>query len=319
MILNQKFMEQDLNQNLPPIEPQSSNKFPTWAVVLLSVIVTAMVVGLATYSFVKKDKEVANSNVPVQNNNTASTSPNNTASSVVNDLNTDFTQQGYKINNSANSFESTGGGTTHVWWTATDRLAVNITPASGFSFDITKSAPDDYSVENMTTNSDIAKVVNTINNYMSAHKIDLQSNQSSNSNPKIQSFTYTNAYYDSKNQIRCRVEILNPDAGVGEVPPFRFTASFACADANQYQAAYNNQLPFFAALTKYLSSTSAALYMLNPDYAKTCKNDPEIKTLEIYGIGESSVNYLYVKKVNNVWVDSGMSGYQAGIHCGSIN
>ncbi len=311
-------MEQNFDPNSQPNLPQTPSKFPTWAIVLLSVIITALIVGLATYSFVKKDKEVANNNVPTQSNNNVNTPPNNTALSVVNDLNATFTQQGYKINNSANAFESTGGNATHVWWIATDRLAVNITPANGFSFDITKSAPDDYSVATMTTNSDIAKVVNTINNYMSAHNIDLQNNQSSNSNPNIQSFTYTNAYYDAKNQIRCRVEILNPDAGVGEVPPFRFTASFACSDANQYQAAYNNQSPFFAALTKYLSSTSA-LYMLNPDYAKICKNDSEIKPLEIYGIGESSVNYMYVKKVSDVWVDSGMSGYQAGIHCGSIN
>jgi hypothetical protein len=287
-------------------------KNPFWGIKASKSLVTigwiVLSVGVIAILYLLLTTNTTTTITQTQNQNNS----NNTASSVTNDLSTTLTQQGYKVN----SFESTRGEAAYVWWATTTRLATNIKPAKGFSFDITKSAPDDYAVQNMPTNSDIAKVIKIVNDYMSAHKIDLQSNQSSGSNPRLQSFTYTNSYFNSTNQLRCRVEIFNPDAGVGEEAPFRFAASFACADDSQYQAAYNSQLPYFDALTKYLSSTSSALYMLNPDFNQTCKNDPQIKPLQIYGIGESSINYLYVKKVNNVWVDSGLSGYQAGIHCG---
>ncbi len=166
-------MEQNFDPNSQVNLPRTPDKFPTWVIALITIIITALIVGLATYLFIKNKKEVANNNVPTQSNNNANIAPNNTtntALSVVNDLNTNLNQQGYEIN--TNSFESINGGTVHVWWAATDRLAVNITPVNGFSFDITKSAPD-YSVENMTINSDIVKVINTINKQLGQRTISI--------------------------------------------------------------------------------------------------------------------------------------------------
>ena len=51
--------------------PQTPTKFPTWATVLISVVATALVVGLATYYFVKNDEEVANNNQIVKEENSS--------------------------------------------------------------------------------------------------------------------------------------------------------------------------------------------------------------------------------------------------------
>ncbi|HLC44615.1 MAG TPA: hypothetical protein VJK50_02120, partial [Patescibacteria group bacterium] len=58
--LNQKHMEQNFDPNSQPNLPQTPGKFPTWAVVVSSVVITALVVGLATYFFTKNNQQVAN-------------------------------------------------------------------------------------------------------------------------------------------------------------------------------------------------------------------------------------------------------------------
>jgi len=78
-------MEQNFDPNSQPNLPQTPSKFPTWATILISVVVTALVVGLATYSFVKKDKEIANNNqvtptpTPTENQTTPTPTPTQTS------------------------------------------------------------------------------------------------------------------------------------------------------------------------------------------------------------------------------------------------
>lgn len=71
-------MEQNLNQNLPPIQPQSSSKFPTWAIVLISIFATGIVVGLGTYYFLNRDENLVNNQPPTDNKQTESPLPTTT-------------------------------------------------------------------------------------------------------------------------------------------------------------------------------------------------------------------------------------------------
>lgn len=66
-------MEQNLNQNPAPIQPESSKKNPTWAIVLISILATGVVVASGTYYFLNKDK--VNNEPAVTNQPTVNPSP----------------------------------------------------------------------------------------------------------------------------------------------------------------------------------------------------------------------------------------------------
>lgn len=67
-------MEQNLNQNPIPTEPQPKNKFPTWVIVLISVLATGVVAASGTYYFLNRDNNIVN-NEPTTNQPTVSPSP----------------------------------------------------------------------------------------------------------------------------------------------------------------------------------------------------------------------------------------------------
>ncbi len=71
-------MEQNLNQNPVPIQPQPSNKFPTWAIVLISVLVTGIAVASGTYYFLNRDKNLTNNQPQPFGQQTESPLPSNT-------------------------------------------------------------------------------------------------------------------------------------------------------------------------------------------------------------------------------------------------
>jgi|GEM_PF-1567613 Tol biopolymer transport system component len=71
-------MEQNLNQNPVPIQPQPSNKFPTWAIVLISVLVTGIAVASGTYYFLNRDKNLTNNQPQPTSQQTESPLPSNT-------------------------------------------------------------------------------------------------------------------------------------------------------------------------------------------------------------------------------------------------
>ncbi len=60
-------MKQDLDQNSVPIQPESPKKFPTWAIVLISVLATGVIVASGTYYFLTHDKTAVNNELSVTN------------------------------------------------------------------------------------------------------------------------------------------------------------------------------------------------------------------------------------------------------------
>lgn len=66
-------MEQNLNQNPVPIQPEPSKKIPTWVIVLISVLATGAVVASGTYYFLNNDK--VNNEPAATNQPTVSPSP----------------------------------------------------------------------------------------------------------------------------------------------------------------------------------------------------------------------------------------------------
>ncbi|PJE57504.1 MAG: hypothetical protein COU82_01650 [Candidatus Portnoybacteria bacterium CG10_big_fil_rev_8_21_14_0_10_38_18] len=79
-------MEQNFDPNSQPNLQQTPSKFPTWAVVVLSVVVTALVVGLATYFLTKNNPQIANvtpTSTPIENQITPTNTPEPTANQPV--------------------------------------------------------------------------------------------------------------------------------------------------------------------------------------------------------------------------------------------
>jgi hypothetical protein len=84
--LNQKYMEQNFDPNSQPNLPQTPSKFPTWAIIVLSVVVTALVVGAATYFLTKNNQQVATvtpTPTPTANQTTPTDTPEPTANQPV--------------------------------------------------------------------------------------------------------------------------------------------------------------------------------------------------------------------------------------------
>ncbi len=68
-------MEQNLNQNPVPIQPEPPKKFPTWVIVLISVLATGIVVASGTYYFLTRDKTAVNNEPSVTNQPTENPTP----------------------------------------------------------------------------------------------------------------------------------------------------------------------------------------------------------------------------------------------------
>ncbi|OGE80386.1 MAG: hypothetical protein A2660_01880 [Candidatus Doudnabacteria bacterium RIFCSPHIGHO2_01_FULL_45_18] len=69
-------MEQNIDPNSPSNPQQMPKKFPTWAIVVLTIAITALIVGAATYFIGRSNKQVVNNNqtnsTPTQSQNTNS-------------------------------------------------------------------------------------------------------------------------------------------------------------------------------------------------------------------------------------------------------
>jgi len=79
-------MEQNFDPNSQPNLPQTPSKFPTWVIVVSSVVVTALVVGMATYFLTKNNQQVANvtpTPTPTENPITPTNTPEPTSNQPV--------------------------------------------------------------------------------------------------------------------------------------------------------------------------------------------------------------------------------------------
>lgn len=245
-----------------------------------------------------------NQTATVQNTSQDSPTANLPALSLVNDLRNALVQQGFKMNTSTPS---------DIWWLDTNGIAVNVRTATSLNFIITEKAKDDYSVSDMNNDPAIAQAATTVKNYMDTKGLVLNASQSANStNANLSPYIYTQAF-SSSNNVRCRLDIENPYSGVGETPPYTFTATIACADNQAYSEAYNKQAPLFKAIAGKLNAKD--IILIDNDFNGVCKNDAKITNIEIVDLSQGSTGYYSLTKSGNTWVDSGMTPYEMNLHC----
>ena len=215
------------------------------------------------------------------------------ANLIVQGLQSVFTKQGFTMDNSNSS--------NNMFWLDNGGLYINVNTPYTLSFEVTKSAPQDYDVYAMQSSPELSPVIKVTDNYMASQGFTIQQNQSTTQNQSPQTFTYTHAYYNSQNNLRCRLGINDPYSGVGEVPPFTFVATVSCLDNQQYTVAFNSQAPILQALAPVLNSPENQKYkqMMNPDFNQVCTKDPSIKLVSLDAVDGTSAGWVLALQCSN--------------------
>ncbi len=230
-------------------------------------------------------------------------------------LENELLQQNYLISSATASWAP-------LWWVDKSGIAVNVSTTDYFSIFITQTAQENYdipqsnSTDNQIENAPmIAGFIKIINSYMNARGLTLQENESNNiAHPYVGSFSQ--AYYNSNNDERCRLTIQDPNLGVDEPTPYTFIGTIACADKTAYQTAYKTQAPMLQALAPAFSTNggypiSHDVIIINSVGTTPCTNNPSLEEVMIIDLTQGSTGYYYMQDMSGTWINSNISSYDA--------
>jgi hypothetical protein len=258
--------------------------------------------------------------------------------SVMTDINTAFVQQGFSpapkdtydvflgdstiTKNNGSVTEKLNVQTfikTSVWWKVNDQLAIHAPASTAIGFDVPLPSTNSTVVSITADNLEIAKIAETVRKYMTENRYDFQPEQSGTFGQEFSSAIYTDAYLDPITQLRCRLEITGIGTAEDISSPQQLSVTFACVDTYTYQNYYDRHAPFFEVVNDRLKSSPPDLYLLAPNYFKKCQNDQNIKPIRINSLTEDEIRFVYAKKVNNTWENSGLTRPEAEQLCGTID
>jgi uncharacterized protein YcfL len=246
---------------------------------------------------------VQNTN-PVSNS-TPTQSTAITAPSTIQDLNNILVKQGLTVDN------KTPGD---MWWMDASGIAVNVHTTNSLNFNITNSATQVYTPDTMSNDPNIAKTMTSIGGYMNFHFASQVNQSTTKTNSNIENGVYTQAFYNSTNLVRCRLEISS-DAGAGSIAPFNFSGTVLCADNGQYQAAYNLQAPYLKALASNLTPNHITVFDNASDGLEgTCSKDSSVTIIKLKDLLGGS-DYYAMRKTDTGWINTGWTGYQISTNC----
>lgn len=179
-------------------------------------------------------------------------------------------------------------------WFDRSGIAVNIPLTDVVTFEVTKTATKKYATADIRTAPQISTFIDAMHTWMTAHGFADQPAQAEGQNVGVLSLEY----FHPQSGVRCRVEILDPNEGIGDVAPFTYTATLLCADDRQYQKALAEQSPFLRALVSELHPINA--YILENTAHTTPCADSSLRVVTLDRV--DGTTYGYVKALKKTFM-----------------